>query len=294
MRRLASATAPGGRSDGSCATRCRPTGARTSSTPSASRHRLLPDRDRRRRGRQAPDRAACTGAVVGHAATTSRRAPAPALFTTRRGGVSDGPFASLNLGLWTDDDPAARAREPRRAGRAAGRRADPCCRPARSTARASRWPPPTASSCRGRRPGDTPADVAPIVLAADCLPVALAAPGAVAMVHAGWRGLAAGVLGPACGGARSGAAGHRGDRPGSGPCCYEVGDEVPPRSRTSARRARGATWTSGASPARELEAAGVGASTTAACARSATTRAVLLASPRRRRTGRQAGVAWRS
>jgi polyphenol oxidase len=28
-----------------------------------------------------------------------------ALFTTRRGGVSDGPYASLNLGLWTDDDP---------------------------------------------------------------------------------------------------------------------------------------------------------------------------------------------
>src|SRR3954453_11382519 len=35
-----------------------------------------------------------------------------ALFTTRRGGVSAGPFASLNLGLWTDDD-AARVRENR-------------------------------------------------------------------------------------------------------------------------------------------------------------------------------------
>jgi polyphenol oxidase len=30
---------------------------------------------------------------------------ATALFTTRRGGVSEGPYASLNLGLWTDDDP---------------------------------------------------------------------------------------------------------------------------------------------------------------------------------------------
>ena len=33
-----------------------------------------------------------------------------------------------------------------------------------------------------------------LVLTADCLPVALSAGGAVAMVHAGWRGLAAGVL----------------------------------------------------------------------------------------------------
>jgi polyphenol oxidase len=28
------------------------------------------------------------------------------LFTTRRGGVSTGPYASLNLGLFTEDDPA--------------------------------------------------------------------------------------------------------------------------------------------------------------------------------------------
>jgi hypothetical protein len=71
--------------------------------------------------------------------------------------------------------------------------------------------------------------LAPLVLAADCLPVALGADGAVAMLHAGWRGLAAGVL-------------ERGVRalrelgpgaeivavigPGAGACCYEVGPEV--------------------------------------------------------------------
>jgi YfiH family protein len=67
-----------------------------------------------------------------------------------------------------------------------------------------------------------------MVLAADCLPVALLAPGAVATVHAGWRGLAAGVLeqglatlhtlsdGPVV--AVLG--------PCAGPCCYEVGPEV--------------------------------------------------------------------
>ena len=37
------------------------------------------------------------------------------LFSTRRGGVSEGPFASLNLGLLTDDAPRQRRREPRAA-----------------------------------------------------------------------------------------------------------------------------------------------------------------------------------
>lgn len=69
-----------------------------------------------------------------------------------------------------------------------------------------------------------------IVLAADCLPVAISARGAVAMVHAGWRGLAAGAL-------ESGVAAVRElsdpDEPllavlgpCAGPCCYEVGPEV--------------------------------------------------------------------
>jgi YfiH family protein len=71
--------------------------------------------------------------------------------------------------------------------------------------------------------------VGAMVLTADCLPVALGCSGVVAMVHAGWRGLAAGVL----------AEGVRAVReltgeddmlavigPGAGPCCYEVGEEV--------------------------------------------------------------------
>jgi len=64
---------------------------------------------------------------------------------------------------------------------------------------------------------------APMVLAADCLPVALHGPGGLAMVHAGWRGLAGGILGAAAGAveATSAAIG-----PGIGRCCYEVGDEV--------------------------------------------------------------------
>jgi YfiH family protein len=71
--------------------------------------------------------------------------------------------------------------------------------------------------------------VGAMVLTADCLPVALGSSTAVAMLHAGWRGLSAGVL-------ESGVAAVRelGDveeivaviGPGAGVCCYEVGAEV--------------------------------------------------------------------
>ncbi|HWF31911.1 MAG TPA: polyphenol oxidase family protein [Solirubrobacteraceae bacterium] len=68
-----------------------------------------------------------------------------------------------------------------------------------------------------------------MVLTADCLPVALAGDGAVAMVHAGWRGLAAGVLEEGVAALRElGAAGpiEAVVGPGAGVCCYEVGPEV--------------------------------------------------------------------
>lgn len=64
---------------------------------------------------------------------------------------------------------------------------------------------------------------AALVLAADCLPVAVAGSGGVAMLHCGWRGLRAGIV------ARGAAAVEATDAvigPGIGPCCYEVGDEV--------------------------------------------------------------------
>ena len=66
------------------------------------------------------------------------------------------------------------------------------------------------------------------VLAADCLPVAIVSEKAVAMVHAGWKGLAGGVLengvravGELGGGEATAVLG-----PCAGPCCYEVGPEV--------------------------------------------------------------------
>ena len=85
------------------------------------------------------------------------------------------------------------------------------------------------------RPEDADGQATPVpglatmVLAADCLPVALGASGAVAMVHCGWRGLAAGVLEEGVQAVREidgvdemmAVIG-----PGAGPCCYEVGEEV--------------------------------------------------------------------
>jgi polyphenol oxidase len=71
--------------------------------------------------------------------------------------------------------------------------------------------------------------VGAMVLTADCLPVALGAGGAVAMVHAGWRGLAAGVLEEGVWALRELAGANSIVAiigPGAGPCCYEVGPEV--------------------------------------------------------------------
>jgi purine-nucleoside/S-methyl-5'-thioadenosine phosphorylase / adenosine deaminase len=71
--------------------------------------------------------------------------------------------------------------------------------------------------------------VGAMVLSADCLPVALGGDGVVAMVHAGWRGLAAGVLEQGLDALRElGASGpiEAVVGPAAGVCCYEVGPEV--------------------------------------------------------------------
>lgn len=102
-----------------------------------------------------------------------------------------------------------------------------------------RLPPPPESPDAGAGNGHRPADadgqatalrlVGATVLTADCLPVALGGNGAVAMVHAGWRGLAAGVLEEGVRAVRelSGVAPtHAIIGPRAGACCYEVGPEV--------------------------------------------------------------------
>ena len=209
------------------------------------------------------------------------------LFTTRRGGVSAPPYDTFNLGRLTDDDPAAteenRARLLALTGAerlAFGRQVHGpvVVRDAEAFV--------DADGQVVTRPG-----VAAMVLTADCIPVGLAAPGAVGMVHAGWRGLAEGVLEEGvrvAGGATAAAIG-----PCARGCCYEVGDEV--RAALGVEAAGGPANIDLPSLARRrLEAAGVAeVHDTGLCTMCSDPS--LFFSHRRDggRTGRQAGVAWR-
>jgi YfiH family protein len=145
----------------------------------------------------------------------------------------------------------------------------------------------------------TLAGIGTTVLSADCLPVALGCEGAVAIVHAGWRGLAAGVLQEGVNALRELA----GDRrivaaigPGAGVCCYEVGPEVhaafDERSKIDIHR-KGANIDLRALARERLLAAGV----SQVCeVRACTICDERFFSHRREgaRAGRQAGVAWLS
>ena len=143
------------------------------------------------------------------------------------------------------------------------------------------------------------ADVAAVVLTADCLPVALVAPEAVAMIHAGWRGLAAGVLGEGVAALRelgAGGAIRAAIGPGAGVCCYEGGPEVHEAFAAYGPEARqGANADLKLVARHQLERAGVEEiSDVGLCTLCAP--AGLFYSHRRdgELTGRQAGVAWRS
>jgi polyphenol oxidase len=95
-----------------------------------------------------------------------------------------------------------------------------------------------------------------MVMAADCLPIALGSGGAVAVVHAGWRGLSAGVLEHGVRALRDLAGGTAPIGaivgPGAGACCYEVGAEVHEAFRAGRALATSAT----SSPASSLEGHG--------------------------------------
>lgn len=156
-----------------------------------------------------------------------------ALFTTRRGGVSSGPYASLNLAAWTDDDPAAVARNDELLAAAVCVPRDALALGTQVHEAAVRrvTVPPAPDDAQERYDGQATAleGVATVVLTADCLPVALISCGAVAMVHAGWRGLAAGVLEEGVRALRElGADGPVAAAigPGAGVCCYQTGAEV--------------------------------------------------------------------
>jgi polyphenol oxidase len=159
-----------------------------------------------------------------------------AAFTERSGGVSDPPYRSLNLGFHTGDSPERVTENRRRAvaalevpefasseqvhgadlvrvgdKRAGAGFADPGEAITRSDA---------LVVSRDRLP------VA--VLVADCLPIALASPseGRLVAVHAGWRGLAAGIMARAAEAFDDASGVVAAIGPAIGPCHYEVGEDV--------------------------------------------------------------------
>jgi YfiH family protein len=154
-------------------------------------------------------------------------------FTTRAGGVSEGVYASLNLTAGTGDEPVRIARNRELACEAVGVPFD-------SLAFNRQVHSPTVHRARAGvrgEPGDglwsDEPDVSMLAMSADCLPIAIARTGgapALAVLHAGWRGLSEGVVAAGVSPLRaessqsSGLAAIVG--PAIGPCCYEVGPEV--------------------------------------------------------------------
>jgi polyphenol oxidase len=158
---------------------------------------------------------------------------ARALFSTRNGGVSAGPYASLNLGRMTDDDRGAVDQNRARLAAATG------CSRAHvlygrqvhgTTVRRATEPPSEARPVEAEDGQATALAGHPaLVFVADCLPVLLSSGRAVAAVHAGWRGLAGGVIAEGVAALRElGGDGpvHALIGPGARGCCYEVGEEV--------------------------------------------------------------------
>jgi YfiH family protein len=150
-------------------------------------------------------------------------------FTTRVGGVSEGPYASLNLGRKSGDVPERAGENRRIACEAIGADLEKLALNYQvHSARVLR----AAPAMRGERADGLWTDepgLPILAMSADCLPIVLVRPGeakpAVAVLHAGWKGLLAGIVeagAQALGrGTLKAAVG-----PAIGPCCYQVGEEV--------------------------------------------------------------------
>lgn len=226
---------------------------------------------------------------------------ARAAFSTRVGGVSAPPFDELNLGFLTDDDPAAVRSNRHRL--AAGVGIDPrdvligrqvhCAEIRRHDARQAGHPFAEPGPRVEEVDGQVTAapQLAPLVFVADCLPVALAGAEGVAMIHCGWRGLAAGIVAE---GVEAVAASAAAIGPGIGPCCYEVGADV---------LAAFAGLGPGIADGRMLDLVEVARRLLARCGVEAVEASGLCTSCERElffshrrdqgRTGRQAGIVWR-
>jgi polyphenol oxidase len=147
-------------------------------------------------------------------------------FTSRRGGVSAAPYDSLNLAARVGDKPDPVASNRKRAASAVGFDVEQLAL-ARQVHEADLIEVhPGATGVLGQADGltiDQPGPVAAI-LTADCAPVVIATDDSIAVLHAGWRGLVAGVVETGIeklGDVRTAWVG-----PCIHSCCYEVGPEV--------------------------------------------------------------------
>ena len=168
-------------------------------------------------------------------------------FTTRLGGVSASPFDTLNLGRSTTDRPEAVAENRRRLLAALGLRPDQL-----ATAGQVHGATVAAADAPGHFDGcdvllsRTPG-LALAVTSADCMPILLVAPGAVAAAHSGWRGTESGAPRAALRALLS-ASGTRPERvrvhigPCVRRCCYIVGPEVASRFPAAAVSSDHGTW----------------------------------------------------
>lgn len=150
---------------------------------------------------------------------------ATAIFTTRRGGVSQAPYDSLNLGSHVGDDDANVSRNLELLREHTNLQSIRTVRQVHGSELLDC--DETAPSPRSEADGmiTSQLDVGLLITVADCYPVALATPTRIAMLHCGWRPLAAGIvektlalLAPEPIEAAIG--------PGIGAAAYEVGDEV--------------------------------------------------------------------
>jgi polyphenol oxidase len=223
------------------------------------------------------------------------------LFSTRRGGVSSGPFASLNLGRLTADDDANVAANRDRLGAAVGLpwsrvlygRQVHGGRVRRATE------PPSAARPAAEEDGQATAlrDAAALVFTADCLPVALVADGAVAALHGGWRGLAAGILAEGVAALRE--LGARGPvvaalGPAARGCCYEAGEDVHAHFGAYDARRGAANLALDAVARAQLEQAGIAELRDCGLCTMCSDPALFFSHRRDGGvTGRQAGVVWR-
>jgi len=157
---------------------------------------------------------------------------ARALFTSRHGGVSPAPFDSLNLGRLTDDAGANVDANRERLAAAVGLPRERFLYGRQvhgaRVRRASEPPGPERPAEDEDGQATALRDAAALVFAADCLPIVLAAGGAVAALHGGWGGLAGGIVAEGVLALRE----VGGEGPVSaaiGPCargcCYEVGED---------------------------------------------------------------------